>query len=61
MSTTIRRRGLGAAPFYERHGFVRLDPSALPAWLAEIRRAEAREGLDRWPRVAMARELRRRP
>lgn len=39
------------APFYARVGFAVLD--ALPDWLAEIRAREAREGLDRWPRVAM--------
>jgi GNAT superfamily N-acetyltransferase len=47
------------APYYERHGFARLPPGAIPGWLAELRREEARAGLDRWPRVAMERPVTR--
>ncbi|NIH78858.1 GNAT family N-acetyltransferase [Amycolatopsis viridis] len=44
------------APYYERCGFVRLDPAALTPGLRRIRAAEAARGLDRWPRVAMRRD-----
>ncbi len=42
------------APLYRRYGFTEVSPAAMPAWLAEIRETEAREGLDRWPRIAMS-------
>ena len=42
------------APYYERLGFRRLAAEGLPEWLAAIRHEEASEGLDRWPRIAMA-------
>lgn len=43
------------APLYHRYGFVEVPTESQPPWLAEIRVQEAREGLDRWPRLAMAR------
>ncbi len=45
------------APYYERLGFSRLPEAALPPELAAVRAAERARGLDRWPRVAMARGL----
>jgi GNAT superfamily N-acetyltransferase len=45
------------APYYARLGFSRLPDEALPPELAAIRDAERARGLDRWPRVAMARAL----
>jgi ribosomal protein S18 acetylase RimI-like enzyme len=45
------------APYYARLGFRVLAESELTEGLREIRRAEARHGLDRWPRVCMRREL----
>lgn len=44
-------------PYYERLGFRFLDDTHLTAGLREIRTAEARHGLDRWPRAAMRRDL----
>jgi GNAT superfamily N-acetyltransferase len=43
------------APYYERLGFVRLD--SLTPGLRAVRDSEAARGLDRWPRVAMRRDL----
>jgi ribosomal protein S18 acetylase RimI-like enzyme len=43
------------APLYRRYGFVEIPEAELPRWLAEIRRHERARGLDRWPRIAMAR------
>ena len=43
------------APYYERIGFRILAESELTPGLREIRAAEARHGLDRWPRVCMHR------
>jgi GNAT superfamily N-acetyltransferase len=45
------------APYYERIGFRRLTDGELSPGLVEIRRHEQALGLDRWPRVAMRREL----
>ncbi|GAA2327727.1 GNAT family N-acetyltransferase [Streptomyces kunmingensis] len=45
------------APYYERLGFRRLSADALTPGLRDIRAAEAANGLDRWPRVCMRREL----
>ncbi|NUK03535.1 GNAT family N-acetyltransferase [Streptomyces lunaelactis] len=45
------------APYYERLGFRALGEDELTEGLREIRRAEARHGLDHWPRVCMRREL----
>ncbi len=45
------------APYYARLGFSHLPDVALPPGLAAVRAAERARGLDRWPRVAMAREL----
>ncbi|WP_433300106.1 GNAT family N-acetyltransferase [Actinoplanes sp. CA-030573] len=45
------------APYYERLGFRRLTDAELTPGLRRIRAAEAAHGLDRWPRVAMRREL----
>jgi GNAT superfamily N-acetyltransferase len=45
------------APYYERLGFRRLTDSELSPALVEVRRHEQALGLDRWPRVAMRREL----
>jgi GNAT superfamily N-acetyltransferase len=46
------------APYYERRcGFRRLADTELGPDLRAVRRAEAEHGLDRWPRVAMRRDL----
>jgi GNAT superfamily N-acetyltransferase len=46
------------APYYERRcGFRRLGDDELGPDLRQIRDDEAAHGLDRWPRVAMRREL----
>ncbi|MCA2214449.1 GNAT family N-acetyltransferase [Jidongwangia harbinensis] len=46
------------APYYERRcGFRRLRDDELGPELRDIRAAEAGHGLDRWPRVAMRRDL----
>jgi ribosomal protein S18 acetylase RimI-like enzyme len=45
------------APYYARLGFRILTEPELTDGLREIRRAETRHGLDRWPRVCMRREL----
>ncbi|MFF0063113.1 GNAT family N-acetyltransferase [Streptomyces sp. NPDC005279] len=45
------------APYYTRLGFRTLGENELTEGLREIRRAEARHGLDLWPRVCMRREL----
>lgn len=45
------------ALYYERIGFRRLTDSELTPGLVEVRRHEQALGLDRWPRVAMRREL----
>jgi GNAT superfamily N-acetyltransferase len=46
------------APYYERRcGFRRLGDDELGPELRDIRAAEAGHGLDRWPRVAMRRDL----
>jgi GNAT superfamily N-acetyltransferase len=45
------------APYYERLGFRRLTDSELTPGLLEVRRHEQTLGLDRWPRVAMRREV----
>jgi GNAT superfamily N-acetyltransferase len=45
------------APYYARLGFSPLPDAAQPPELAAIRDLERARGLDRWPRVAMRREL----
>jgi GNAT superfamily N-acetyltransferase len=45
------------APYYLRCGFRYLDDAELTQGLREIRRDEVAQGLDRWPRVCMRREL----
>jgi GNAT superfamily N-acetyltransferase len=45
------------APLYERYGFRRLAEDELTDGLRAIRKAESEHGLDRWPRVAMRREV----
>ncbi|QKV92573.1 GNAT family N-acetyltransferase [Streptomyces sp. NA02950] len=46
------------APYYAaRCGFRTLTEDELTPGLREIRRSEARHGLDRWPRVCMRRDL----
>ncbi|MFI5894410.1 GNAT family N-acetyltransferase [Actinoplanes sp. NPDC051513] len=45
------------APYYERLGFRRLADAELTPELRRIRQREAEFGLDRWPRLAMRREL----
>ncbi len=47
------------APYYARCGFRRLTEAELTPGLREVRSQEAAHGLDRWPRVAMHREVRR--
>ncbi|MEU2184816.1 GNAT family N-acetyltransferase [Streptomyces thermolilacinus] len=49
------------APYYARLGFRALPEAELTDGLRAIRRAEAAHGLDRWPRLCMRRDLRRRP
>lgn len=46
------------APYYARIGFRVLAEAELTPGLRKIRAHEAELGLDRWPRVAMRRELR---
>ncbi|MDD7931587.1 GNAT family N-acetyltransferase [Actinomycetospora straminea] len=45
------------APYYARLGFRALDDDELGPGLRAVRRAEIARGLDRWPRVAMRRDL----
>lgn len=45
------------APYYARLGFAVLPNADQSTELRAIRRAEAERGLDRWPRVAMGRQL----
>ncbi|MFV2017030.1 GNAT family N-acetyltransferase [Micromonospora sp. LOL_023] len=45
------------APYYLRCGFRALADDALPPGLRAVRAREADHGLDRWPRVAMRRDL----
>jgi N-acetylglutamate synthase-like GNAT family acetyltransferase len=45
------------APYYARLGFRVLRAEELTPGLRLLRAAEARAGLDRWPRVCMRREL----
>jgi ribosomal protein S18 acetylase RimI-like enzyme len=45
------------APYYERCGFRRLAEAEITPGLREVRRREAGQGLDRWPRVCMRRDL----
>jgi GNAT superfamily N-acetyltransferase len=45
------------APYYRRLGFAEF--SAVGPEVAQIRRREAENGLDRWPRVSMIRSVRR--
>jgi ribosomal protein S18 acetylase RimI-like enzyme len=45
------------APYYARLGFRALADDDLGPGLRAIRRAEAARGLDRWPRLAMRRDL----
>jgi GNAT superfamily N-acetyltransferase len=64
-----KRRGLPAvtlttfaqvpwnAPYYERLGFRPLADDEITPGLAEIRRREHANGLDKWPRVSMRREV----
>jgi ribosomal protein S18 acetylase RimI-like enzyme len=44
-------------PYYARLGFRTLDEDELGPGLQAIRRAEIARGLDRWPRIAMRRDL----
>ena len=44
-------------PYYERLGFRPLADDELGPGLRAIRRAEIARGLDRWPRMAMRRDL----
>lgn len=45
------------APYYERLGFRPLPDNELSPDLYKIRAHESEVGLDRWPRIAMRREL----
>ncbi|WP_208114028.1 GNAT family N-acetyltransferase [Actinomycetospora succinea] len=45
------------APYYARLGFRALADDELGPGLRAVRRTEAARGLDRWPRVAMRRDL----
>jgi GNAT superfamily N-acetyltransferase len=44
-------------PYYRRLGFVEIPDAELGPQLRSIREVEAALGLDRWPRIAMTREL----
>lgn len=44
-------------PFYARLGWSTVDDAALTPGLAEERRQEDAAGLDRWPRIAMVKDL----
>ncbi len=44
------------APYYRRLGFRPVPDDRWP-WLRRLREREAAAGLDRWPRIAMARPL----
>ncbi|QLY29695.1 GNAT family N-acetyltransferase [Nocardia huaxiensis] len=45
------------APYYARLGFRALEPAELTPALRRIRARETELGLDRWPRIAMRRDL----
>ncbi|GIF71159.1 GNAT family N-acetyltransferase [Asanoa siamensis] len=45
------------APYYERCGFETLQDHEITPGLRDIQTREAAHGLDRWPRVAMRRQL----
>jgi ribosomal protein S18 acetylase RimI-like enzyme len=45
------------APYYRRLGFRTLSDGEISPGLREIRAREAAQGLDRWPRVCMRRDL----
>lgn len=45
------------APYYRRLGFRTLTEGEISPGLCEIRAREADQGLDRWPRVCMRRDL----
>lgn len=45
------------APYYHRCGFRVLTESEVTPGLRAVRRQEAEQGLDRWPRVCMRRDL----
>jgi GNAT superfamily N-acetyltransferase len=45
------------APYYERLGFRALPDGELTPGLRAIRQREAAQGLDRWPRVCMRRDV----
>jgi GNAT superfamily N-acetyltransferase len=45
------------APYYERLGFRRLDDAELAPGMRRVRAEEAEQGLERWPRVSMRKEL----
>jgi hypothetical protein len=45
------------APYYRRCGFHVVEESRWTPGLRAIREREAEHGLDRWPRVAMRRDL----
>ena len=45
------------AAYYERLGFRRLDDAELGPGMRRVRAEEAEQGLERWPRVSMRKEL----
>jgi GNAT superfamily N-acetyltransferase len=57
MTLTTYRDVPWNGPYYERLGFVILSADALPPAIRAIRDHERELGLDKWPRVAMVREL----
>ncbi len=69
VETWARTRGLASltlttfrgvawnAPYYARLGFNEIEEPALGPGLRELRRKEADRGLDRWPRLAMRRDV----
>ncbi len=45
------------APWYQKMGFIKINPEVLPAWLEEILAEEEVKGLNPYNRVAMRKKL----
>ncbi|KLU09030.1 MULTISPECIES: GNAT family N-acetyltransferase [Kocuria] len=57
MTLTTYRHVPWNGPFYARQGWRELAPEELGDQLTAVRAAEAAHGLDRWPRLAMVKDL----
>ncbi|WP_062733844.1 GNAT family N-acetyltransferase [Kocuria turfanensis] len=57
MTLTTYRHVPWNGPFYARQGWRELAPDELGDQLKAVRAAEAAHGLDRWPRMAMVKDL----